>query len=207
MWYFTWILGLLLACSLGIINVLRLEAQEALAKEHIALDSLTQLLAKESILSRLHEKVENSKRSGAPFSLIYLSLAQFKKTHDLPEHEMDTTLLKVAEIMKQDIRIGIDLASRFDQEDFLLALSGVSLQKAEQIAETIRQDVFAKVRTPCELSVEAAYGIAEYSVHAPEFGAEVQTSEHESTALIEVAKSQCFASATDEKEEKEIQAG
>ncbi|MGZ5027858.1 MAG: cytochrome bd-I oxidase subunit CydX, partial [Methylobacter sp.] len=24
MWYFTWILGVLLACSLGIINVLRL---------------------------------------------------------------------------------------------------------------------------------------------------------------------------------------
>ncbi|MEE9339309.1 MAG: cytochrome bd-I oxidase subunit CydX, partial [Methylococcaceae bacterium] len=29
MWYFSWILGVLLACSLGIINVLRLEAQEA----------------------------------------------------------------------------------------------------------------------------------------------------------------------------------
>ncbi|MEQ1529225.1 MAG: cytochrome bd-I oxidase subunit CydX, partial [Methylococcales bacterium] len=33
MWYFSWILGLLLACSLGIINVLRLEAQDALEKE------------------------------------------------------------------------------------------------------------------------------------------------------------------------------
>ncbi len=27
MWYFTWILGVLLACSLGIINALWLEAQ------------------------------------------------------------------------------------------------------------------------------------------------------------------------------------
>ena len=40
MWYFTWILGLLLACSLGIINVLRLEAQETWDKEHIPLDPL-----------------------------------------------------------------------------------------------------------------------------------------------------------------------
>ncbi|WP_407314953.1 cytochrome bd-I oxidase subunit CydX [Pseudomonas sp. nanlin1] len=29
MWYFAWILGVLLACSLGIINVLWLEAVEA----------------------------------------------------------------------------------------------------------------------------------------------------------------------------------
>ncbi len=204
MWYFSWILGLLLACSLGIINVLRLEMQETLAKEHIAIDTLTRLLAKKSILSRLHEKVENSKRSGAPFSLIYLSLEPFKRVNALPEHEMDTTLLKMVEVMQQDIRIGIDLASRFDQEDFLLALSGVSLQKAGEIAKKIHEDVFNNVKTPCNLPVETAYGVAEYSVHAPEFGAEVLTNEHESTALIEVAKSQCFASEIEEKE-KEIQ--
>jgi len=30
MWYFTWILGVLLACSFGIINVMWLEATEDL---------------------------------------------------------------------------------------------------------------------------------------------------------------------------------
>ncbi len=30
MWYFTWILGVLLACSVGIINLLWLEAQDSL---------------------------------------------------------------------------------------------------------------------------------------------------------------------------------
>lgn len=29
MWYFTWILGVLLACSFGIINAMWLEAQES----------------------------------------------------------------------------------------------------------------------------------------------------------------------------------
>jgi len=58
--YFTWILGLLLACSLGIINVLRLEAQETWDKEHIPLDPLTQLMTKGTMLGRLKEKVENS---------------------------------------------------------------------------------------------------------------------------------------------------
>ncbi|RKZ40593.1 MAG: cytochrome bd-I oxidase subunit CydX [Gammaproteobacteria bacterium] len=30
MWYFTWILGVLLACSVGIINLLWLEAHDSL---------------------------------------------------------------------------------------------------------------------------------------------------------------------------------
>ncbi len=33
MWYFTWILGVLLACSLGSINALWLEATQDLDKE------------------------------------------------------------------------------------------------------------------------------------------------------------------------------
>jgi len=32
MWYFTWILGVLLACSLGVINVLWLESEKDLDK-------------------------------------------------------------------------------------------------------------------------------------------------------------------------------
>jgi len=34
MWYFAWILGVLLACSFGIINALRLEASDTAALEH-----------------------------------------------------------------------------------------------------------------------------------------------------------------------------
>ncbi|SEI76056.1 cyd operon protein YbgT [Allopseudospirillum japonicum] len=33
MWYFAWILGILLACSFGIINALWLESQEAFDSE------------------------------------------------------------------------------------------------------------------------------------------------------------------------------
>lgn len=33
MWYFTWILGVLLACAFGIINVMWLEVDEAFRRE------------------------------------------------------------------------------------------------------------------------------------------------------------------------------
>ncbi|NPU94889.1 MAG: cytochrome bd-I oxidase subunit CydX [Gammaproteobacteria bacterium] len=35
MWYFTWILGVLLACAFGIVNVLWLEVTENLDRPHL----------------------------------------------------------------------------------------------------------------------------------------------------------------------------
>ena len=118
MWYFTWILGLLLACSLGIMNVLRLEAQETWDREHIALDLLTRLLTKDLMLGRLKEKVENSKRNGFPFSILFISLKDFKARNNLPSFEMDAILRSVADCFKEDIRAGVDIAARMDEQDF-----------------------------------------------------------------------------------------
>lgn len=191
MWYFSWILGLLLACSLGIINVLRLEAQEALAKENIPLDPLTQLLTKDSILQRLREKVENSKRNGSPFSLVFISLMPFQKQHHLPEHELEAMLRDVVEVLKHDIRIGIDLAARFDEACFLLTLTGAPLKKAEQVANTIKQDILVSVKTAEGVAVTTQSGAAEYSIHAAEFAADVTTLDQEVQALIQVAQKNC----------------
>jgi cyd operon protein YbgT len=191
MWYFTWILGLLLACSLGIINVLRLEAQESLAKETIPLDPLTQLLTKASILQRLREKVENSKRNGSPFSLVFISLMPFQKQHNLPVHELEAVLRGVVEVLKKDIRIGLDLAARFDEACFLLTLTGAPLQKAEEVARIIKNDVLATVKTADDIAVVVQSGAAEYSVHALEFTADVASIEQEVQALIQVAQKNC----------------
>jgi cyd operon protein YbgT len=193
MWYFTWILGLLLACSLGIINVLRLEAQEALAKETIPLDPLTQLLTKASILQRLREKVENSKRNGSPFSLVFISLMPFQKQHNLPVHELEAVLRGVVDVLKKDIRIGLDLAARFDEACFLLTLTGAPLAKAEEVARIIRTDILSTIKTADEIAVVAQSGAAEYSEHSGSFSADVSSLEQEVQALIQVAQKNCCA--------------
>ena len=130
MWYFTWILGLLLACSLGIINVLRLEAQETWDREHIPVDPLTQLMTKDTMLGRLKEKVENSKLNGFPFSILFISLKEFKAKNDLPAFEMDAILRSVAECFKEDIRAGVDIAARMDDQEFPDRHAGVALEKS-----------------------------------------------------------------------------
>lgn len=194
MWYFSWILGVLLACSLGIINVLRLEAQEALDKENTVLDPLTQLLARESVLERLHEKVENSKRNGMPFSLLYISLTDFKNKYQLAAHEMDTTLLNVSTIIKQDVRIGFDIAARVGDEDFLLAIPGIPLDRAEEIANRIKRNIFVNVKTPTHIAVEAAIGFVEYSDHTEAIADEVAIGMSEVEALLNIAIGKCFES-------------
>jgi len=194
MWYFTWILGVLLACSLGIINVLRLEAQEALASENTVKDPLTQLLARESVLERLQEKVDNSKRNEMPFSLVYISLTDFKIKHHLEPHEMDTTLLRVVESIKHDIRLGLDIAARVGEEDFLLAIPGIPLDRAEIIANRIKRNVFVNVMTPSKIAVSVGIGYVEYSSHTDAIAEEVAMGMSEVEALLSIAIGKCFES-------------
>jgi cyd operon protein YbgT len=170
MWYFTWILGLLLACSLGIINVLRLEAQETWDREHIPLDPLTQLMTKDTMLGRLKEKVENSKLNGFPFSILFISLKDFKDRNNLPAYEMDAILRGVADCFKEDIRAGVDIAARMGEHDFLIAMPGSPLKKAEEIAAQVKNEILERVKVP-DLIVEAAVGVAEYSAPSKESAA------------------------------------
>ena len=183
MWYFTWILGLLLACSLGIMNVLRLEAQETWDKEHIPLDPLTQLMTKDTMLGRLKEKIENSKLNGFPFSILFISLKDFKAKNNLPAYEMDAILRSVADCFKEDIRAGVDIAARMDEQDFLIAMPGSPLKKAEEIAAQIKSQILERVKAPRELVVEMAVGVAEYADYSENFA----TTAHEVDELIRIA--------------------
>ncbi len=192
MWYFSWILGVLLACSLGIINVLRLEAQEALAKEQEALDPLTRFLARESMLTRLREKVDNSKRNGLPFSIVYLSIRDFRNKHQLAEHEIDTVLLRASPVIRQDIRLGVDLVGRVNEDDFIMALPGASIEKAEAVAEKIRKDLLETVKTPAGLPLAITVGVAEYSHHQQAFDEDNLLGLEEVEALLNVAISRSF---------------
>src|SRR5512137_1298722 len=169
MWYFTWILGLLLACSLGIINVLRLEAQETWDREHIPVDPLTQLMTKDTMLGRLKEKVENSKLNGFPFSILFISLKDFKARNNLPAYEMDAILRGVADCFKEDIRAGVDIAARMDEQDFLIAMPGSPLKKAERLAVQIKNGISERVKAPGVLVVEVTAGVAEYSNYTENF--------------------------------------
>ncbi len=169
MWYFTWILGLLLACSLGIINVLRLEAQEAWAKEHIFLDPLTHLMTKDSMIVRLKEKVENSRLNGFPFSILTINLTGFSERNQFLDYEIDATLRNLVDYLKQEIRDGVDIVARMDKQTILIALPGSPLKSAEETASRFKQEILTQVKAPKNLAVEVAVGVAQYPVNDAAF--------------------------------------
>lgn len=191
MWYFTWILGLLLACSLGIINVLRLEAQEVLIKEHIALDPLTGLLDANALLQRLREKIENSRRNGLPFSLLCLSLAAFRKQHgEVSDAEMDRVLKGVVDCFKHHIR-EVDIASRYNSDSFVIALPGAYAKNAESIAAQILQDSAATLKTAANAPITPAYAVVEYPRHIVEIGETQADITAEAQTLLTLVSTKC----------------
>jgi len=163
MWYFSWILGLLLACSLGILHILRFEAQETFEKEHVPLDPVTRLFTKDVMMTRLREKVENSRRNGFPFSIIAVSLEQFNRQHQLLDYESDTVLRNVVDYLKEEIREGVDIAARMNQQVLLIVLPGASLKRAEATAAQFKNHIMTDIKAPRNLAVDVTVGFVTYS--------------------------------------------
>ena len=171
MWYFSWILGLLLACSLGIINVLRLEAQEVLERENVSLDPLTNLLDKNAFTERLRQKIENSRRNGFPFSLIFLSLSPVKQSYpNLSKSDMDSIMWGVVYVMKQELRLELDILSRFGYQEFAIVLPGATEKQAMEVANHIQENVKQKVTIVENITVETRVGVSEYPKQLLELG-------------------------------------
>ena len=192
MWYFSWVLGALLICSLVIINLLRLESLDVLDSENMALDSLdsiSQLLTRESILHMLRKKVAHSKQNSLPFSVMYLSLKDVKRRSRLTDYEMDSTLLKIADSLKKDIRVKKDMVARVGKEDFLLIIFSSSKKRAENVISRLKENVLAKIKTPARaIPIEVAVGIVEYSDESDVFALK----EGEAESLLNKVIAKCF---------------
>ncbi len=163
MWYFSWILGLLLACSLGILHILRFEAQETFEKEHIPLDPLTRLFTKDVMMTRLREKVENSRRNGFPFSMIAVSFEEFTKQHQLLDYEIEVVLHHVSDYLKEEIREGVDIAARMNEQVLLIVLPGASLSRAQSTAAQIKAHILTQIKAPRALAIDATMGVVTYA--------------------------------------------
>ncbi len=165
MWYFTWILGVLLACSFGIINVLWLEAQEGLDQESITLDPLTKLPTRIGFLDALENRIEQYQNQASPFLLMLVSLDAFKSLSNNDENiSVDQMVLKIADVIKQEIRLPVDSVSRYDAATFAVILPGAKIDIAEKIAKRIRENVLAQKIVASNESI-ISIGVAEYPTH------------------------------------------
>ena len=162
MWYFTWILGVLLACAFGIINVLWLEAQEALDQESIILDPLTRLPTRVRFLEVLENRIGDYKTDQIPFSVMFISMDAFQKLSEKEDNEhVNNMAMTIAEVIKKNIRLPHDFISRYDAATYTVILPGATANIAKTIAERICENTVEQTKLPTNDSI-ISIGVAEY---------------------------------------------
>lgn len=120
-------------------------------------DPLTGLPNRRAVYSVIEEVLEAARR-GAPGSLILLDLDHFKAINDVHGHNVgDEVLIGTARLIGAALQ-GTGHLGRWGGEEFLIALPGVPLARAGQVAEELRAQLGAHT-FPGVGHVTASFGV------------------------------------------------
>jgi len=164
--------------------VLALEAAEKSA----ALDPLTGLPNRKTLLDRFSQAIASSKRRGSRSALVFLDLDNFKALNDAHGHPFgDKVLQLAAERMLAAVR-EVDTVSRHGGDEFLILLAELS-QAAD--ARNVAEKLLASVAVPAQIddivvTLTASVGIALY----PDDGEDVATLVRQADAAMYESKRQ-----------------
>ena len=107
----------------------------------IIIDGLTGLYVQWFFYQCLEKEISRAERQDLSLALLMLDLDHFKQFNDTYGHITgDKALVKVAEILKKDLR-DIDTVARYGGEEFAIILPGVDEKLALRTAERIRKDL------------------------------------------------------------------
>jgi diguanylate cyclase (GGDEF)-like protein len=110
-----------------------------------AVDMLTGLANRRSLLTQLGTEFRRARRYGLPMSLVLLDLDNFKAVNDGHGHLTgDAALSRVGGILRSFAR-AVDVAGRYGGEEFLLVMPHTNLVGAVSVADRIRQSIEAAV--------------------------------------------------------------
>jgi diguanylate cyclase (GGDEF)-like protein len=108
-------------------------------------DSLTGLPNRRAYDEIIQAEWTRAMRTGQPLALISLDIDYFKQYNDRYGHAQgDCCLQEVAQVLKQAVQRGGDLACRIGGEEFMVVLPGATTQTAKALAEKIRLALAAK---------------------------------------------------------------
>lgn len=123
---------------------------ERKARQLAEIDPLTGIANRRTFLERLDELSQTK----SVFSVLMLDLDDFKHLNDEFGHlHGDAVLERVARVLADNIRDG-DRLARYGGEEFVVAMPGAGLPEASEVAERLRQAIFA--HTPTTVSVGCA---------------------------------------------------
>lgn len=156
-----------LALSLGVFAAAMMDAERR-QRTRSALDPLTGLLNRTSLLSRFEELAEQARLSGDSVALVVLDIDRFKRINDTHGHARgDAVLRALAAAIRGELR-SFELAYRLGGEEFLIVLPGVDLEHGAGVAERLRRRIAAL--RPDGVDVTASLGVSAARGDAVEFG-------------------------------------
>lgn len=132
--FFEHLAAIVAICIENALNLQRLKRQGLT-------DALTAINNRRFFEQRLREEIEFGQRNQVPLSCMLLDIDYFKRVNDTYGHQAgDYVLREVAGLIRAQLR-GSDVLSRYGGEEFAVLLSQTSSDKAEEVAERIRQTI------------------------------------------------------------------
>lgn len=143
--------------------LLRARFYTYLLSQQTILDPLTESYNKKYFYHMAQKELEQFRRYGRKFSIVFIDIDDFKKINDKYGHLTGDIVLKtLAEKLKHSIRKG-DSVCRFGGEEFVLILHGANSENALRIAERIREEIAKEEIKTCDgktISITISAGIA-----------------------------------------------
>ncbi|MBE6067509.1 MAG: sensor domain-containing diguanylate cyclase [Clostridium lundense] len=141
---------------------LDLEVKNSMLTELASTDGLTKVKNHKTLIDHLTLEVNNALKSREPLSIAMFDIDNFKKINDSKGHIYgDTVLIKIAEIMKNNIR-DTDIVGRYGGEEFMIVLSKANESIVRSISERIRQAIEQQYMNN-DIKVTISGGIKEYA--------------------------------------------
>jgi diguanylate cyclase (GGDEF)-like protein len=129
-----------------------------------AYDSLSGLLNRRSLFSRIGIEIDRSVRLDAPLTGLMIDIDRFKSINDNYGHQCgDLVLRELGARLSAGLR-KYDYAGRYGGEEFFVVLSNSNEEQALRIAERFRKDI-EDCRFSCsgeQLSISVSIGVARF---------------------------------------------
>lgn len=131
----------------------------------IIIDPLTQLYNRRHLINVLEGARAQADDKGHALSLVMADIDLFKRFNDQYGHVIgDEVLRAVAAVLREGVRTGVDVPSRYGGEEFLLVMPFTDLDGGFAIAERLRNRI-KEIRLRVggkQLSVTCSFGVAQY---------------------------------------------